>query len=521
MPDRPNIVVVMTDQQRADVSAREGFPLDTTPFLDELARQGQWFDHAYTAVPVCAPARVSFLTGRFPSAHRVRENRGIEYATYQKDLIDVVHAQGYAAGMIGKNHSHLKQARLDHWFPLSHNAGFQPQRDAALFLDRYAESEIHPEFLAQIRRFQAHPVPSEGEDRRTPIERDFDLWITELTHRTSLAPTPFPVECQGPYRAVSDAQEWISSLAGAPFFLWLSFAEPHNPYQVPEPYYSLFPPEILPANQTGLDSLVTKGFKFEWTHRLGKAVFPDYDEIVPRARSNYFGMLRLIDDQVRRFVEFIDRQGLRENTLLVFVSDHGDFAGEYGLVRKGPEMPEVLMRVPLFFVGPGVKASARPQPAHVSLVDLMPTLCEALGVPLPPGVQGRSLWPLLTGGDYPAEEFASVYAEQGFGGLHYTDADELSVEHCLIYGPKGPTFDELNTYSQSGTMRMLRKGDWKLVMDMLGHGQLYNLAKDPFEIDNLYGRPEFADVERVLLVDLLAWTLRAADPLPYPKDKYI
>ena len=521
MPDRPNIVVIMTDQQRADVSRREGFPLDTTPFLDALAQRGQWFDHAYTAVPVCAPARVSFLTGRFPSAHRVRENRGTEYATYQQDLIDVVHSQGYQAGMIGKNHSHLQPERLDRWFSLSHNAGFEFQRDAPLFLERYAESELQPDFLALIRRVQARRNSSPSEDRRTPSERDFDLWITELNHRTSLEPTPFPVECQGPHRAVSDAQEWISSLAGAPFFLWLSFAEPHNPYQVPEPYFSLFPPDSLPATATGQDALAAKGFTFEWMHRLGKAVFPNYDEIVPRARSNYFGMLRLIDDQVRRFVDFLDRQGLSENTLLVFVSDHGDFVGEYGLVRKGPEVPEVLMRVPLFFVGPGVAASPNPHPAHVSLVDLMPTFCDALGVALPPGVQGRSLWPLLTGGDYPVEEFASVYAEQGYGGLHYTDDDELSVEHCLIPGPKAPTFDELNTYSQSGTMRMLRKGDWKLAMDMQGHGQLYNLANDPFEIENLYGRPEHTDVERALLAELLAWTLRAADPLPYPKDKYV
>lgn len=520
MPDQPNIVVIMTDQQRADVSAREGFPLDTTPFLDDLACRGQWFDHAYTAVPVCAPARVSFLTGRFPSAHRVRENRGTEYATYQQDLVDVVRSQGFATAMVGKNHSHLTPSRVDHWFSLGHNAGFQP-RDALLFLERYREAEIHPEYRKTIRRLQEQSASSDSDDRRTNAERDFDLWLAELNHRTCPEPTPFPVECQGPYRAVSDAQEWIRSLGSAPFFLWLSFAEPHNPYQVPEPYFSLFPPEDLPPNRAGREALPRKGFKFEWSHHLGKAVFPDYDEILPRARSNYFGMLRLIDDQIKRFVTFLEDEGLCENTLIVFVSDHGDFVGEYGLVRKGPEVPEVLMRVPLLFAGPGINASATPQPAHVSLVDIMPTLCDALGVPIPAGVQGRSIWPILTGSDYPADEFASVYAEQGFGGRHYTEDDDLSVEHCLIHGPKGPTFDELNTYSQSGTMRMLRKGPWKLAMDMQGRGQLYNLIDDPVEVVNLYGRPEVAAIEHELLADLLAWTLSAADPLPYPKDKYI
>jgi len=153
--------------------------------------------------------------------------------------------------------------------------------------------------------------------------------------------------------------------------------------------------------------------------------FPDYDEQRPRARADYFGMLRLIDDQCRRLVEFLQAKGLRRNTIIVFVSDHGDFVGEYGLVRKGPELPECLTRVPMFWTGPGIVAAARPHPAHVSMVDIMPTLCEAVGVPLPAGVQGRSLWPMLTGKAYPEEEFASVYAEQGFGGLHYTADDTL------------------------------------------------------------------------------------------------
>jgi arylsulfatase A-like enzyme len=232
-------------------------------------------------------------------------------------------------------------------------------------------------------------------------------------------------------------------------------------------------------------------------------------------------MLRLIDDQIRRFVEFLDAEGIRDNALLVFVADHGDFVGEYGLIRKGPEMPEALIRVPMFFTGARVRSDRGPHPAHVSITDVLPTLCEALGVPIPPGVQGRSLWPLLTGDDYPAQEFASVYAEQGFGGLHYTerdlDPDNPDPEQRVIPGLKqGPNFDCLNSVSQSGTLRMLRKSDWKLVFDMQGHGQLHNLAHDPAELENLYDHPECTDVQRDMVAELLAWTLRVQDPLPLP-----
>jgi arylsulfatase A-like enzyme len=479
----PNLLIIMADQQRADLCAREGFPLDTTPFLDSLARSGTWFDRAYTSAPICAPARVSLLTGRYPSAHRVRENRACRHATCEQDLIDVAHDQGYATAMVGKNHSHLNPDRVDHWFPLGHSGGF-------------------------------------GEDR-TPEEKAFDQWLAELNHAVAPEPTPFPPELQGPHRAVTDAIEWVRSLDGRPFCLWLTFAEPHNPYQVPEPYFSLFPPESLPPVRAGAGALGGKGFKWQWTQRLAEYVYPDYEKLLPRMRSNYCGMLRLIDDGVKRFVQFLDAAHLRENTIIVFVSDHGDFVGEYGLMRKGPEIPDVLCRIPLLFAGPGIAGERAAHPAHVSIVDIMPTLCEAIGVPLPPGVQGRSLWPLVTGGGYPAEEFESVYAEQGFGGLHYTDNDDPDFEHCLNQGPKGATFDELNTYSQSGTMRMVRKGDWRLVMDMQGRGQLYDLSSDPAELNNLYDDPEHGAVQRELLADLLTWTIRAQDPLPLPVDKYI
>ncbi len=479
----PNLVLIMTDQHRADLCAREGFPLDATPFLDRLAAQGVWFDRAYTPSPICAPARVSLLTGRYPSAHGVRENRACHLARYERDLVDVAGGLGHATAMVGKNHSHAGPRRWDHYVEFGHGGG-------------------------------------RGEGR-SPEEVAFDERLTALNHGVALEPTPFPVECQGPYRAVSESVRWLRSLGGRPFLLWLSFAEPHNPYQVPEPYFGLFPPETLPPVRAGAEALAAKGFKWEFTRCLGEHVYPDYEARLPRMRSNYLGMLRLIDDQVRRMVDFLDAEGLRENTLIVFLSDHGDFVGEYGLMRKGPEMPDVLQRVPLIFAGPGIAGRAGPNAAHVSLVDVMPTLCEALGAPIPPGVQGRSLWPLLTGDEYPPEEFASVYSEQGYGGLHYTAQDDLDFEHCLIGGPSGPTFDELNSYSQSGTMRAVRKGRWRLILDMQGRGQLHDLEADPAELTNLYGRPDAADVQRAMLAELAMWCLRAHDPLPLPVGKYV
>lgn len=483
MQQKPNIVIIMSDQQRAGYSAREGFPMNTTPFLDQLAASGRWFNHAYTTMPACLPARVSMLTGRYPSATHARTNHNREDCVYSVDLIDVLREQNYRTAVCGKNHSHLSPERVDHWFELSHEG-------------------------------------SPWDEHRAPVEKAFDDFLLSLHHRTWMEPTPFPLEAQCPYRAVRNAIRWIDSVREEdhPFFVWLSFPEPHNPYQVPEPYFSMFPPETIPPNIAGKEALERKGFKFQWTRRIGETAFADYDEQLVRARSNYLGMLRLIDDQVARFVTYLENSGLLENTFLIYLADHGDFVGEYGLVRKGPETPEALVRIPLLFAGPGINPAAAAQREFVSIVDIMPTLCEALGVAIPPGVQGRSLWPLLTGGAYPAEEFSSVLVEQGFGGLHYTDSDPYDPAEDGLEA--GKAFDELNGWSQSGTLRAVIKGHWKLVFDMMGAGQLYNLEIDPAELENLYGRPEYAAKQTELLEEMLAWTLKVQDPLPYPRRRY-
>ncbi len=110
----------MTDQQRADLCRREGFALDTMPFVDELASRGTWFDRAYTSMPACVPARVSMLTGRYPSATHVRTNHNIEDAYYAEDMFDVFRRLGYSTGLCGKNHSHLTAEMADWWYECGH-----------------------------------------------------------------------------------------------------------------------------------------------------------------------------------------------------------------------------------------------------------------------------------------------------------------------------------------------------------------------------------------------------------------
>jgi arylsulfatase A-like enzyme len=471
---RPNIILILTDQQRADFFRSEGFALDTMPILDALSARGVRFRRAYTPTPVCAPGRCSLFTGRFPKATRVRENGGIHNIFRPQDLVEILRERGYSINLAGKNHSYLKAEAFDVYAaPYWHEKGGRSER-------------------------------------RTPEQVRFDDWLSALQHRVSLEPTPFPIECQLAYRVVSDSIECLENRDERPFFLWLSFPEPHNPYQAPEPYFSLFPEAELPERLAGPEAAEIKGPRWRWLRRLIEEKVPGYDQHWRRYRANYCGMLRLIDDQIRRLAGYLDASGLWGNTLLIFTADHGDYAGDYGLQRKGVELPECLIRVPLLFLGPGIQGQASPREEFVSLVDLMPTLCEIVGAEIPYGVQGRSLWPLLSGAAFPREEFRSIYAETGFGGLPY-DEEERPELH---FPYEGPWFDELNSVTQSGNLKMLRMGRWKLLFDLLGHGQLYDLEQDPAELNNLFEDPAGREVRREMVEELLRWTIRTEDDLP-------
>jgi arylsulfatase A-like enzyme len=329
----------------------------------------------------------------------------------------------------------------------------------------------------------------------------------------SEVPTPFPLDVQLPYRIVSDAMKVIDSSGDQPFIMQVSIPEPHNPEQVPAPYWNMFPPESLPDRCAGPEALAHMGPRARWEYRMQQDAFPDTDKLWRRYRSNYFGALRMIDDQIKRLMDHLDEKGLTRQTLVVFTADHGDFLLDYGLGHKGVSLYETLVHTPQIWCGYGVKHTSAALEAFTSMADLMPTLCEVMGADIPHGVQGRSLWPILRGEDFPQVEFRSIYAGVGVGGLYYEDSDNVPLS--IAQDPKRPgMFDELNKVTQSGNQKMVRRGDWKLVYDMMGYGQLYNLRTDPCELHSLFNRPEVAKEQAKLMAELAMWVIRSQDSLP-------
>jgi len=295
-------------------------------------------------------------------------------------------------------------------------------------------------------------------------------------------------------------------------------AEPHNPSQVPEPYFDLFPPESMPPI-TGAEALEGKSERFKWLRSVWEEIMGDrIEERIARTRSNYYGMLRLIDDQFRRLTEGVSERGLNDNTHIVFLADHGDLVGEYGLLRKGSDLAEAIVNIPMIWRGPGV--SARVARECVNLIDVFPTVCDIIGAQIPDGVQGKSILSLLKNENIPEGEFDAAYSESGYGGLFWDKDDLLTLEAEGASDGARSRFDCLDTWTQCGMIRMVRSGDYKAVVDSRGEGYLYDITRDPLELNNLWNDEKYTAVKSDMLALLVKKMLQHCDPLPYPHHRY-
>lgn len=474
--ETPNVVLIIADQRCYGLSKGTGYPLDTSPTLDRLQATGVGFERNYCTTPLCVPSRISMLTGRWPEAHHVRMNLQADAAYFEKDIYQVAKSRGYRTGLVGKNHTYLKKTDVDVWREYFHDGG---------------------------------PV-----DAGSPPETAaFDTWLKKLNFNVSEVPTPFPLEVQLPYRIVTDAMQFVDGAGEQPFFLQVSLPEPHDPEQVPAPYWNMFPPETVPDRCAGPEALPGLGYRAQWEYRMQQESFPDTEKLWRRYRSNYLGALRMIDDQIKRLTAHLEEKDLMKKTVVLFTSDHGDSLMNYGIAHKGIDVHETVVHTPQIWFGYGVKPSKAVEQAFTSMADVMPTMCEVMGAEIPHGVQGRSLWPLLRGESYPKEEFRSIYGGVGLGGLYYDEQDAIPTD--AGHTPNRPgMFDELNKVTQSGNQKMVRMGDWKLVYDMMGYGQLHDLRHDPCEMRNLFGRAETAKVQAALMAELAMWMIRVQDSLP-------
>ena len=480
MADRPNILFITSDQQRADCYGFAGRRI-RTPHLDALAQSGTRFDTCITPNLVCQPSRASILTGKLPLTHGVVDN-GIDLRPEvgASSFASALGQKGYQSAFLGKAH-----------FATSNN--FKPTGTPEC---QQSSADYGPDWNGPYMGFQhvelmvlGHWFKSRG-PTLPPHGQHFERWAFEAV----ATPQVFDLWASETRPGVGAAQTWHSALPAAwhgstwcgdraiaylrerdpkrPFCAWVSFPDPHHPFDCPEPWSLMHHPEEvdLPANP-GKDLE-----RRPWWHRASLENEPELAD--PGLRSfraresraedqseaqlremtaNYFGMIALIDHNVGRILAELELQGLAENTLVVYSTDHGDLLGDHGLYLKGPTPYEGLLRVGLIARGPGIPAAQRVSDP-VSTLDLAATFCDFGGTSLGADTQSASLRPLLQGMDGAGRDVA--YSEWN-----------VNASRCGV-----PL-----------QLRTVRTRDAKLTLELeSGAGELYDLANDPGEMENLF-----------------------------------
>ena len=439
---RPNILLIIDDQHSPRAMGWTGETPVQTPALDRLASESVCFTNGYASSPVCAPTRHTIYSGLYPSEHGVITN-DLPMREGIPTLMTHLNEAGYTTANIGKMHN----------CPYHHRREFQYVLHHEFFIGAGGISHYAAFLAAQLKQRGRGPGPPWS----TPAAGKRN-WLEDAAciAGTNWVPEDLTAERWITDRSLEFIREQLANRPDKPFFLHASYFPPHHPYRPIEKYARLYDPAAvaLPPN-------FSRGKADAWCTGRSR---PDHlsDDDYKRLRAFYFGFVTQLDAEIGRLLEGLRELGLADNTVVFFMSDHGDMIGEHGALYKGL-MYEGSVRVPFMVRWPGV-GEARKEPTLVSHADIMPTILRAAGLEPDAHLLGTDLRPLIAGeAGWPER---SVYSE---------------------FLPRLPF-----------THLMLRRGAHKLIASAAGPDrqsiryQLYDVESDPWEMHDLADDPAHA-----------------------------
>jgi len=452
MGDRPHILVVVVDQLSALFLRAHGHRVTRTPTVDRLAEEGVVFENAYCPSPLCAPARGVLMTGSLPSRTGAYDNSA-ELPAWIPTFAHVLRLEGYRTCLAGKMHF-VGPDQLH---------GFEERLTTDVYPGDFGWT---PDWSRPHERIDwwYHNMSSVKE-----------AGVAEITNQLEF-------DDEVTFHAVRRIYDYARFERDVPLCLCVSFSHPHDPYVARRRYWDLFADDEIDPPAAPAPPLEEMG---PHEQRLWRGAAMDEVEVTPedvlRARHGYYASLAYVDERIGEVLAALEACGLAEDTVVVFLSDHGDFLGEHGLFYK-MSFREHSAHVPLIVSAPG-RYAARRVSQPISLADLLPTLADlarpGLSEELPRPVDGRTLVPLLEGGNEDPEA---------------TVLGEYLAE--LVLAP----------------MVMARRGRWKLVHTPSDPDQLFDLEADPLELVNLAADPAHAGELRALREEVARrWDLEELD----------
>ena len=498
MSKRPNVLIICVDEMRADHMACAGNPIVKTPNLDRLAARGTLFTRSYCNNPICMPARASMFTGLLPRDHGVRAN-GQALPRTRPVLPQILAKAGYRTHAAGKLH-------LTPWIPK-----VTPPM-----------TETYPECLTYWRdgELASFPTPYYGFQsvdfvggHTSYVYGSYIAWLTDqggdpaaLTAENALEPPTGAPSCykmalpEGLHynRYIADSVIRLineSAQQGRPpFFAWCSFPDPHCPVAPPEPFCNMYiPSEIpLPARREGEVDDLPSFYRDVFSGKLAPNGYANleipghhWQEMIALT----YGMVSHIDTEIGRILDALDHHGLWDNTLIVFLSDHGDMMGDHGLIWKAFYTFLGCTRIPTIVSAP-VARGPRVSDTLISQIDLMPSVLGFCGIPMPGGEWEKQETPFQRGAIRPLRTFP------GRSWIELLDGGTPSIRDSVVIENDDPT-----TGLQ---VRCLITERYRLaIYPGTCEGELFDLDNDPSELYNLWHRPQYASIRSELIGKLL------------------
>jgi len=467
MSDRPNILVFMSDQEQAAVVQRDHPCL--TPNAVRFAQEGVLFRNSFCPTAHCCPSRATFMTGLYPSRHGIYNN--VSNATAIHTALNAgVGTFGEALRQVGYN-----MAYAGKW----HVTDAENPSDRGwdeLYITSGKGNNVQPS--PDLERAKAGLPKSSGPRRPGLILRpgwgDFQLYQSYPTH------TPKGYEDHPDYKVIQSALNALPKLAAqdAPWFLFVGPLGPHDPFEVPERFVQLYDLASIPLPPSFTDSLEDKPRVYQRMRRQYWGQLSE--EEVRDSIRHYWAYCTLEDALFGEVLEALDATGQAENTLVLRMSDHGDYIGAHGLYLKGvPAFREAYNIVTIARWPRGLKRPNREVDDFVTLADFAPTFLDLAGAPLPEDLTGLSLVPFLN--DERPTDWPDAFFTQ-FNGveLYYTQRSVTTREFKYVYN--GFDFDEF-----------------------------YDLRNDPHEMINLSDHPDYQEAKHDLVRRMWRFAAREND----------
>jgi len=499
MQQPPNVLWICTDQQRYDTLGCYGNEFVETGSIDRLAARGVRFERCYGQSPVCMPSRASMLTGRYPRTTGCRGN-GQPISDDETLVPKLLDRAGYDCGLAGK--LHLSPCQLE---ALDEATNVERRVDDGYEVFHWSHHPTHDvPTNAYLRWLRGQPVDFEDD-----IYTDTSTGAVRIDRSHRFEDEPYvdsdyvqislPAEYHQTTWCAERAVEFVEAhTADQPWHFAVNFFDPHHAFDPPKAYLDryldAFGLDELPLpnfEPTELDDKpeVQRNDRHGAYNKRGYYAHSEMDDDDHRlVRAAYWAMVDLVDDAVGRILEALDRTNQRENTLVVFTSDHGEMLGDHGLYLKGPYFYEPAIRVPLVISWPRTVPEGAVDESLVELVDVAPTILDATGVERPSEMQARSLWPRLRDDSVDSDHRESIYCEY---------------------------YDATDNYEEDLAATMVRTDEYKLVRwHSPTGGELYDLTDDPDETDNRWNDSGYDEVTRDLLSLLTDRMGDTVDPLP-------